>query len=83
MVVADGLLWWGQGRGLLATAGDSGSADLVARALLFRLLTDVERLRRPDGTATALPVADAARYEHAAGLLVPWTPEIAGGRHTS
>ncbi|TXR57297.1 aminoglycoside phosphotransferase [Quadrisphaera setariae] len=79
VVVADALLWWDQGPHLLAAAGDSGAVDLVARALLFRLLTDVELLRRPDGPA-ALPAADAARYGRAAGLLeLPWTPETASG----
>ena len=68
VVVADGLLWWGQGADLLAAAGESGDRDLVARALLFRLLTDVV-LRRSAGAAVALPADRAERYRRAADVL--------------
>ena len=68
VVVADGLLWWDQGATLIGTAGESGHVDLVARALLFRLLTDVERLRSAEG-AVALPALEAARYRRAADVL--------------
>lgn len=73
VVVADGLLWWDQGADLLGAAGDAGEVGVVARALLFRLLTDVERLRRPAGAVALRPV-DAARYERAAGLLEAVSP---------
>jgi len=69
VVVADGLLWWDQGADLVAAAGESGRPDLVARALLFRLLTDVELVRSASGDAVALPADQAERYRQAADVL--------------
>lgn len=68
VVVADGLLWWDQGADLVAAAGESGDPDLVARALLFRLLTDVVLLQG-SGAAVALPADQAERYRRATVAL--------------
>jgi uncharacterized protein (TIGR02569 family) len=75
VVVADGLLWWDQGADLVAAAGESGDVDLVARALLFRLLTDVElELLRGAGTAVELPDVQAERYRRAVDVLATRGP---------
>lgn len=68
VVVADGLVWWDQGADLVAAAGEGGDVDLVARALLFRLLTDVVLLRNAEDPV-ALPAVDAVRYQRAADVL--------------
>lgn len=66
VVVADGVLWWGEGRELLDAAGPAGDPGLVARGVLFRL-HDLDEHRRVAG----LPVDEGARapYERAADLL--------------
>lgn len=77
VVVADGLLWWEQGGGLVseltAVGGDVG---LVARALLFRLLTDVQLVGGSEvvtarGAQGAVPLraVDGARYRRALDVL--------------
>jgi uncharacterized protein (TIGR02569 family) len=39
IIVADGLLWWGEGAELLSAAGRAGEPSWLARGLLFRLDT--------------------------------------------
>ncbi|MFI0939849.1 aminoglycoside phosphotransferase [Streptomyces sp. NPDC021020] len=70
IVVADALLWYGAGSGLLdATLAANGPAfrGYVARALVFRLVTDSERFRAP-GAPADVP-SEARRYARAARLL--------------
>jgi uncharacterized protein (TIGR02569 family) len=68
VAVADGLLWWGEGAGLLAGAGRAGDPALVARGVLFRLLELDEHLRTVRAGAPA--VTDAlAPYHRAADVL--------------
>ncbi|TNM61119.1 aminoglycoside phosphotransferase [Streptomyces sp. NP160] len=77
VVVADGLLWWGQDGGLVSAAGESGDVGLVARALLFRLLTDVQLVgdgcddvtARGAQGAVPLRAVDVARYRRALDVL--------------
>jgi uncharacterized protein (TIGR02569 family) len=68
VAVADGLLWWGEGAGLLTVAGRAGDPALVARGVLFRLPELDEHLRTVRAGADA--VRDAlVPYHRAAGVL--------------
>ncbi|MGW5352022.1 aminoglycoside phosphotransferase [Streptomyces sp. NPDC004031] len=72
IVVADALLWYDAGPGLLtatATANGTGFLRYVARALVFRLVTDSERFRTP-GTPPDLDLpTESRRYARASRLL--------------
>ncbi len=65
IVIGDAVLWHGAGRELLVRAGLATGA--VARALVYRLVTTSERVRRAGQAPTDGEVAD---YERAAGLVV-------------
>lgn len=70
IVVADALLWYGAGPELLdatVTANGPGFGGYIARALVFRLVTDSERFRAP-GAPADVP-SEARRYTRAARLL--------------
>ena len=66
IIVADGLLWWGEGAELLTSAGRAGEPAWLARGLLFRLDTVGHQLASAGGKPSD---DDLASFDAALTLL--------------